>query len=710
MVELQADLSNPVTTVTDEEFGRAVALSGPYAVVGVPKNDNFGFGAGIAYVHDAVTGALLHTLVSPTLSMADEFGSAVAIEGNLVLVGAPLDDPPSIANAGRAFLFNAADGSLLHTYMNPAPGDGDRFGAAVALSGGRALIGAWGDRLLSSDQSGSAYLFDGAPGYPLLHHFPNPTDNGNDHFGWSVALAGDTAVIGSIRDDDAGATNAGAAYVFDASTGLLTHTLYAPSPAANANFGTSVAILNSQVLVGSPGEAIGSAAAAGRVHVFDSGTGSWAFEIPNPRSGEGERSPRQDRFGSAVSASGVLALVGAPDIALSKFSAVYLYDMPTGDFLAALGRPGADNPAGPDAFGASVALDGMNCVAGAPFKAADLTALGEVGAAYYFDLMTTLCCEGDADQGCGFVDANDFISVQANFGAANGPGGPGDASCEGLFVDGTDFIAVQAHFGAECGLEKDVNLVSKTVAGPGVPLVRFDLPGRIVQVGDSLTKTAILDTNGAEVTMTSVFVDFDPAVLQFDGGSVFDAIWDNPTFNVQPSTHAGHHHVCLNAARTDPFTVNAQGVTLAGVDFTVIGEGLARMEHMGTLLSETMTVAYGPGYVTHPQIALPDSYVLAISGAISADDLIAVASALPDTAFDQNPGQRRGVLVKQLESVRSKIEGGQTNAAIQKLENSIRGKADGCVGGNPNNDWITDCAAQAVFIEAIDALLAVLAG
>ena len=57
----------------------------------------------------------------------------------------------------------------------------------------------------------------------------------------------------------------------------------------------------------------------------------------------------------------------------------------------------------------------------------------------------------DANNSGGFVDANDFVAVQGNFGADNGLGGEGDANCSGGFVDANDFVAVQGNFGADCG-------------------------------------------------------------------------------------------------------------------------------------------------------------------------------------------------------------------------------------------------------------------
>lgn len=132
---------------------------------------------------------------------------------------------------------------------------GDNFGISVALSGDTAVIGApWGDGLML--RSGAAYVFQRAAQTGQWTQVAKLTaDDGatNDSFGTSVALSGDTAVIGSNYDDDLG-TNSGSAYAFrrDSQTGqwMQVAKLTASDGAAYDYFGFSVAVSDDKALIG----------------------------------------------------------------------------------------------------------------------------------------------------------------------------------------------------------------------------------------------------------------------------------------------------------------------------------------------------------------------------------------------------------------------------------------------------------------------------
>ena len=233
--DLLLTLDDPSANAQDScSFGYAVAADGGLTVVGAPYA-NVGGAAytGVAYVFNSTTGALVATLNNPTPASGDYFGRAVAVSGSTVVVGAPYDDTGA-TDAGSAYVFDAATGNLLRTLLNPTPAGDDDFGGAVAVSGSTVVVGVDGDDTGATD-AGSAYVFDAATGN-LLRTLNNPTPAAGDQFGFSVAVSGSTIVVGAHRDDT-GATDAGAAYVFDAATGNLLRTLLNPTPALADKFG-----------------------------------------------------------------------------------------------------------------------------------------------------------------------------------------------------------------------------------------------------------------------------------------------------------------------------------------------------------------------------------------------------------------------------------------------------------------------------------------
>ncbi|MBI1928346.1 FG-GAP repeat protein, partial [Candidatus Poribacteria bacterium] len=170
---------------------------------------------------------LTQTLLNPTPAASDYFGFSVSVDGDRVLVGAYGDDTGA-TDAGAAYLFDAVTGVLLHTFTNPTPAGGDLFGWSVSVDGDRILVGAVLDDTGASD-AGAAYLFDAVTGV-LLQTFTNSTPAGGDLFGYSVSVNGDRVLVGAMSDDT-GTTDAGAAYLFDAVTGVLLQTFTNPTPA-----------------------------------------------------------------------------------------------------------------------------------------------------------------------------------------------------------------------------------------------------------------------------------------------------------------------------------------------------------------------------------------------------------------------------------------------------------------------------------------------
>ena len=158
-------------------------------------------------------GALLvHTLDNPNAygtSFADRFGRSLAVDGNYAIVGAYFEDDAGGSDSGKAYIFNVTSGALVHTLDNPTAYSTslvDYFGWSVAISGNSAIVGAYQEDDAGGNASGKAYIFNVTSG-ALVHTLDNPNAYGTsfaDYFGKSVAISGNSAIVGAVGEDDAG--------------------------------------------------------------------------------------------------------------------------------------------------------------------------------------------------------------------------------------------------------------------------------------------------------------------------------------------------------------------------------------------------------------------------------------------------------------------------------------------------------------------------
>ncbi|HZM01339.1 MAG TPA: hypothetical protein VFD43_13920, partial [Planctomycetota bacterium] len=205
-------------------FGSSVDISGDRVVAGAPTYNSPASGQGRAFVYlRAASGvwSLEAQLTGLDSAGGDQFGSAVAIEGERVLVGARRDDlGPSLVDAGSAYLFERPGGVWQQQAKLAAtdglPGD-ELGGMDVALSGTSALVGAWRSAVGGAADAGAACLFEGAgAGWSQAARLATALADPDAAAGSAVALsAGATrAVLGAPGADGMAGAAQGAAYVF----------------------------------------------------------------------------------------------------------------------------------------------------------------------------------------------------------------------------------------------------------------------------------------------------------------------------------------------------------------------------------------------------------------------------------------------------------------------------------------------------------------
>ncbi len=458
-----------------DNFGYSVAISGDTVVVGAFREDSSATGvdgdqnnegatdSGAAYVftRSGSTWSQQAYLKASNTEAQDRFGYSVAISGDTVVVGAigedssatGIDSTPneSASSAGAAYVFTRSGSTWSQQAYLKASNTGaqDRFGLSVAVSGDTVVIGAYQEDSSTTGvggnqndetafNAGAAYVFTRSGStWSQQAYLKASNTGGQDQFGYSVAISGDTVVVGAIGEDSSatgvggdqnneGAFDSGAAYVFTRSGSTWSQQAYLKasntgggnqfSSTPGDNFGWSVAISGDTVVVGAYGESSSAtgvdgdqnnegATDSGAAYVFTRSGSTWSQQAYLKASNTG--SP--DNFGISVAISGDTVVVGAyledssapgidstPNESATDAGAAYVFTR-SGSTWSQQAYLKASNTGAYDYFGTSVAISGDTVVVGAPDEDSSATGVdgdqslnnaSASGAAYLFTLPT----------------------------------------------------------------------------------------------------------------------------------------------------------------------------------------------------------------------------------------------------------------------------------------------------------------------------------
>jgi hypothetical protein len=341
-------------------FGISIAVSRNTALVGASTADKH---HGAAYVFVRRDGGWVQQarLTASDGHSRDAFGISVALDGNTAVVGASnrAEDglpEPILHGTGAAYVFVRTGTTWSQqALLTPPPLDsaiGEFFGFSVALSGQTALIGAPGD----GNETGAVFEFSrtGAT-WSQTSKFTGSDSVQFDTFGWTVAFTGHTAVVGAPQQD--GFT--GKAYVFTpTTTGFQQQAaLVGPDRQTGDLFGRSVAISGNTALIGSPGVS----GLTGAAYVFVRTGTHWSQQAALTAS-DGQS---EDSLGeNSVVISGNTAVAGA-DFRDNQTGAAYEF-VRTGTTWAQKAEFTDPNGARDDSFGFGEAIAGSTALVGAP--------------------------------------------------------------------------------------------------------------------------------------------------------------------------------------------------------------------------------------------------------------------------------------------------------------------------------------------------------
>ena len=341
-----------------DSFGTNVAISGDTVVVGASGEDSATMlnptdntlsqsGAAYVFTRNGTTWSQEAYLKASNPGSGDQFGRAVAIHGDTVVIGARSEDSNatgvngngadnSAGASGAAYVFVRQLGSWSEeAYLKASNSElGDNFGSAVAISGDTIVVGSREDSAatgVNGDQSdnsasaaGAAYVFTrSGTTWSQEAYLKASNTEGSDGFGEALAIAGDTIVVGATGEKstatgvdgnqaDNGLSGAGAAYVFSRTGTTWGQEAYLKASSHSfpgGFFGGSVAIAGERVVVGADQQPVpGANIKTGAAYTFVRTGTTWASEdelvAPNPDAGDG--------FGFAVAISGSTVIVSAP--------------------------------------------------------------------------------------------------------------------------------------------------------------------------------------------------------------------------------------------------------------------------------------------------------------------------------------------------------------------------------------------------------------
>jgi hypothetical protein len=375
------------------QFGNAVAISGNTMVVGARFDGTTASQAGAAFVYvlNGATWTQQAVLLANDGAVADKFGYSVAISENTIVVGAYNDDSP-LSNAGSAYVFvrSGVTWSFQQKLTASDAAADDQFGVAVAIGGPTIFVGANFSDQPSNSDAGAVYRYSqsGTVWTQVQKLIPAGGVILGDHFGESLAVSGTKLVVGS-PGADIPFTAAGSVYVFvEGGGGVFSQQdkISIPTGANGDSFGNSVAI-EGNTLVGGALQytPIIAQPAYGAAYVYEFNGSAWVSQGRLTASDGAS----VDRFGYSVAVSNNVVAVGAREddtvAGGPDAGSAYIFTR-SGATWTEQQKLAQGDPFNGDRFGGSVAMSFGNLVIGAAEKA--LSSPNGQGAVYYFKILT----------------------------------------------------------------------------------------------------------------------------------------------------------------------------------------------------------------------------------------------------------------------------------------------------------------------------------
>jgi hypothetical protein len=293
-------------------------------------------------------------------------GYCAAISGNTALVGAVVQTVGTNVRQGAAYAF-AFNGTswVQQPELTASDGQaGDEFGNSVAISGNTAFVGAWNATVGANTAQGAVYLFAfNGTSWVQQAKLTASDPAAQDDFGTSIAVSGNTALIGAPSKTTGGLTKAGVVYVFTFNGTSWVQQAELPGSVASGAFGTSVAISGNNAVVGASSATVGGAGPGpGVAYVYTFNGANWVQQAAFAGVG-----PATELFGHSVAISGNSAVVGASNATVGANQtqgAAYMITFNGTSWVQQAAPLTASDGAAGDHFGVAVAISGNTVLVG----------------------------------------------------------------------------------------------------------------------------------------------------------------------------------------------------------------------------------------------------------------------------------------------------------------------------------------------------------
>ncbi len=299
------------TALIGDAGGRSVSISGNYAIVGSPYDDELYSNQGSVsiFFYNGSNWEFIQKLTDADGAAEDLFGSSVSISENYMVVGAFSDDV-DFANQGSVciYSFNGNSWDFMVKIYDTTGDANDYFGFSVSISGNNFVVGSPNDDDVANFQgSASIYQINGG-NVDFIQKVTDDTGNFLDGFGVSVSISGDNIIVGE-SGDDLNSQGQGSATIFhyDGTSWIMVEKLIDTTGDVNDGFGGSVSISGNHAIAGAGNDDAGTNMDQGSATLFRYNGSNWikVQKIINPVGAS------NDHFGYCVFISGEYAMIGA---------------------------------------------------------------------------------------------------------------------------------------------------------------------------------------------------------------------------------------------------------------------------------------------------------------------------------------------------------------------------------------------------------------